>query len=66
MAIAKEFNLKVIEDCAQAAIGAKIDGKYVGTFGDIGVFSLNVNKTIQLVKEGFVLPKTMIWRIVPN
>ena len=35
MAIAKEFNLKVIEDCAQAH-GAKIDGKYVGTFGDIG------------------------------
>ena len=44
--IAKKFNLFVIEDCAQAH-GAKIDGDYVGTFGDIGVFSMNVNKTIQ-------------------
>lgn len=46
MAIAKEHNLKVIEDCAQAH-GAQYKGKYVGTIGDIGVFSLNVNKTIQ-------------------
>ncbi|MEM4326259.1 MAG: DegT/DnrJ/EryC1/StrS family aminotransferase, partial [Candidatus Pacearchaeota archaeon] len=45
MLIAKKFNLKVIEDCAQAH-GAKYKGKFVGTFGDIGVFSLNVNKTI--------------------
>jgi dTDP-4-amino-4,6-dideoxygalactose transaminase len=46
MAIAKEHSLKVIEDCAQAH-GAQHKGKYVGTIGDIGVFSLNVNKTIQ-------------------
>ena len=56
MAIAKEFNLKVIEDCAQAH-GAKIDGKYVGTFGDIGVFSLNVNKTIQSGEGGVCVTK---------
>ncbi len=46
MKIARKHNLKIIEDCAQAH-GAKYDNKYVGTFGDIGVFSLNVNKTIQ-------------------
>lgn len=46
LSIAKRNNLKVIEDCAQAH-GAKYKGRYVGTFGDIGVFSLNVNKTIQ-------------------
>lgn len=46
MDIAMENNLKVIEDCAQAH-GAQYKGKYVGTIGDIGVFSLNVNKTIQ-------------------
>lgn len=53
MTIAKEYNLKVIEDCAQAH-GAKYKGQYVGTFGDIGVFSLNVNKTIQ-TGEGAVI-----------
>lgn len=46
MAIAKKHNLFVIEDCAQAH-GAKYKEQYVGTFGDIGVFSMNVNKTIQ-------------------
>ena len=51
MKIAKDHDLKVIEDCAQAH-GAKYKGKYVGNFGDIGVFSLNVNKTIQTGEGG--------------
>ncbi len=36
--IADDYNIKLIEDCAQA-FGAKIDNKYVGTYGDIGCFS---------------------------
>ena len=36
--IADDYNIKLIEDCAQA-FGAKIDDKYVGTYGDIGCFS---------------------------
>ena len=40
MAIAKKYGLFVIEDCAQAH-GAKYKGKFVGTIGDIGVFSMN-------------------------
>lgn len=51
MALAQRYDLKVIEDCAQAH-GAKYKGQYVGTFGDIGVFSLNVNKTIQTGEGG--------------
>ena len=51
MAIANKHNIKVIEDCAQAH-GAKYKDKYVGTIGDIGVFSLNVNKTIQAGEGG--------------
>ena len=51
MALAKQHDLKVIEDCAQAH-GAKYKGRYVGTIGDIGVFSLNVNKTIQTGEGG--------------
>ena len=49
--IARENNLKVIEDCAQAH-GAIYKGRSVGTIGDIGVFSLNVNKTIQSGEGG--------------
>jgi perosamine synthetase len=51
MSIAKKYNIKVIEDCAQAH-GAQYGNQYVGTIGDIGVFSLNVNKTIQAGEGG--------------
>ena len=51
MNIAKENDFRVIEDCAQAH-GAKYKDKFVGTIGDIGVFSLNVNKTIQTGEGG--------------
>lgn len=43
MKLAKRYKLKVIEDCAQAH-GSIYKGKYVGTFGDIGVFSLMSGK----------------------
>lgn len=51
MELSKKHNLKVIEDCAQAH-GALYKGTKVGTIGDIGVFSLNVNKTIQAGEGG--------------
>lgn len=51
IAIAQKYDLKIIEDCAQAH-GASYNGKPVGTIGDIGVFSLNVNKTIQTGEGG--------------
>src|SRR5699024_9947040 len=38
MAIAKKYNLVVIEDACQAHL-AEIDDKQVGTFGDAGCFS---------------------------
>lgn len=54
MALARKHGLKVIEDCAQAH-GAEYRGRMVGTIGDIGVFSLNVNKTIQAGEGGVCL-----------
>jgi dTDP-4-amino-4,6-dideoxygalactose transaminase len=51
MDIARRHDLKVIEDCAQAH-GARYKSQPVGTIGDIGVFSLNVNKTIQTGEGG--------------
>ena len=54
MAIAKENNLYVIEDCCQAA-GASYKGKKVGTYGEMGAFSLNVFKTITAGDGGTVV-----------
>ncbi len=45
MSIANEFNIPVIEDAAEG-LGSHINGKYLGTFGDIGVLSFNGNKII--------------------
>ena len=47
---AKKNNIKVIEDCSQAH-GASIK-KYVGTFGDIGVWSFCNDKIISTLGEG--------------
>ncbi len=54
MEIARKHNLYVIEDNAQAP-GATIDGKEAGTFGDIGVFSLNYHKVIHSGEGGILL-----------
>ncbi|HOV21156.1 MAG TPA: DegT/DnrJ/EryC1/StrS family aminotransferase [bacterium] len=43
MKLGKKYKLKVIEDCAQAHFSI-YKNKYVGTFGDIGVFSLMSGK----------------------
>jgi dTDP-4-amino-4,6-dideoxygalactose transaminase len=52
--IAKTKNLILIEDCAQA-LGATYKGHYVGTFGKMGAFSLNVYKTITAGDGGLII-----------
>lgn len=53
MAIAKKYNLIVIEDAAEAH-GAELDGVKVGSIGDAGVFSFYGNKIITCGEGGMV------------
>ena len=45
MAIARKYNLYVVEDASQAH-GAEYQGRKVGTFGDVGCFSLYPTKNL--------------------
>jgi len=54
MMVAKEYNLLVIEDCAEA-LGSTIKGSHVGTFGDIGTFSFFGNKVITCGEGGAII-----------
>jgi dTDP-4-amino-4,6-dideoxygalactose transaminase len=51
--LAKEHNLFVIEDAA-GALGSKFQGKFLGTIGDIGCFSLQSNKIITSGQGGII------------
>ena len=52
--IAKDNNLKIIEDCAHAT-EAEYHGQKVGTFGDFGCFSFYVTKNIVTGEGGMVI-----------
>lgn len=52
--IAKENNMIVIEDCAHA-LGARYQGKKVGTFGDAAFFSFARDKVISCVYGGLAV-----------
>lgn len=52
-ALAKKYNLIVIEDAAHA-IGTEYKGKRIGSFGDIQVFSFHPNKNMTTGEGGCV------------
>ncbi len=52
--LAKKYNLKIIEDAAQA-IGQTYKGNQCGSFGDISIFSFYPNKHITTGEGGMVL-----------
>lgn len=52
--LAKKYNLKIIEDCAEAH-GVEYKGKKVGSIGDIAAFSFFANKTITCGEGGMVV-----------
>jgi hypothetical protein len=54
MELARQHNLKVIEDCAQAH-GAKYKDRYVGSFGQVATFSFCQDKIMTTGGEGGML-----------
>jgi perosamine synthetase len=52
--LCKRHKIKVIEDCAQSW-GATVDGKWVGTFGDVGTFSFNDYKHLSAGEGGLIV-----------
>lgn len=53
LAIAKQHGLFVIEDAAHA-VGSELDGRKLGTFGDIGCFSFFSNKNMTTGEGGML------------
>lgn len=53
MKLARQNNLKVVEDAAEAFM-SKHQGKYLGTFGDTGCFSLSPFKVVQTGQGGLI------------
>lgn len=51
VALAKKYNLKLVEDCAQSH-GACFNGQMTGTFGDVGCFSFYPSKNIGAFGDG--------------
>ena len=54
--LASECGLAVVEDAAQA-LGSRQAGRFLGTFGDAGVFSLGTTKIITAGQGGVIVTK---------
>ena len=62
-ALANAHGLLLIEDCAEA-LGTRIGGRHVGSFGDIATFSFFGNKTITTGEGGMVVARD--WRMIAS
>lgn len=58
LAIAKKYNLFVIEDCAHS-LGASFEGKLLGTFGEIGMLSFGADKIVSCVRGGALITNSV-------
>ena len=52
--IARKHHIAIIEDCAHA-IGARVNSKHVGTFGQSGCFSFYPTKNFTTIEGGMVI-----------
>ncbi|UCD53061.1 MAG: DegT/DnrJ/EryC1/StrS family aminotransferase, partial [Phycisphaerales bacterium] len=54
MRVANKHNIPVLEDCAQCN-GGSFKGQKVGTFGKVGIFSLQINKNCTAGEGGLLV-----------
>jgi 8-amino-3,8-dideoxy-alpha-D-manno-octulosonate transaminase len=54
MAVAQKHGIPVLEDCAQAN-GGSFKGQKLGTFGSMGIFSLQLNKNMTCGEGGLIV-----------
>jgi dTDP-4-amino-4,6-dideoxygalactose transaminase len=54
MRVAKEHGIPVLEDCAQCN-GGSFKGRKVGSFGKVGIYSLQINKNVTAGEGGLVV-----------
>jgi perosamine synthetase len=52
--LCKRHRIKLIEDCAQSW-GTMVDDQWIGTFGDVGTFSLNDYKHLSAGEGGLIV-----------
>jgi dTDP-4-amino-4,6-dideoxygalactose transaminase len=60
MRIANRYGIPVIEDAAEA-LGSSFNGKKLGTFGDLGIYSFNGNKIITTSGGGALVSRNEAW-----
>jgi pyridoxal phosphate-dependent aminotransferase EpsN len=56
--ICKYYNIKIIEDAA-SSLGSHVHNKFLGTIGQIGVYSFNMNKIITSCSGGAVVTNSV-------
>lgn len=54
--VARAHNLFLLEDCAQCC-GGRVGGQAVGTFGDMGIYSFQLNKNMTSGEGGCVVTR---------
>ncbi len=54
LAIARERRVAVVEDCAQC-VGGSYKGRKLGSLGDVGIYSFQINKTMTSGEGGAVV-----------
>lgn len=55
--ICRKHDLRLLEDCAQA-IGASLKGRPSGSFGDIGIYSFQLNKNMTSGEGGMIVTES--------
>ncbi|MFD2786928.1 DegT/DnrJ/EryC1/StrS family aminotransferase [Hymenobacter rubripertinctus] len=60
LAVATEFEVPVLEDAAEA-LGSTYEGRPLGSFGAVGVFSFNGNKILTTSGGGMLVTNNAAW-----